>query len=227
VALCRTSAFLIAVILTGNAHSVCANNPTPARKPPTLKEVEAQPANYLGQSLKLDATIAPESKPVGNGAELSVSIDSRTPIVRLRFLVPRSVAETIAGWKEPRKVRIAGTVLAAESVRTGYHFEIEEIAVLGDGDAVVETIKLDNSALVPDVPKNVEVASAPKSEPVKPAETIRKGGVPTVLVVGAALMAAFLAVLAVIGFRLLKYMKMKPKPTRRRLDSPPVESLSN
>jgi hypothetical protein len=202
------------------ASFVSASKPgdaaTGRKAPPALKDVDADPANFLGQSLRLTVWLAPTTRSVGTGSELSVSVDAKSPASRLRFLVPNSLAATVAEFKEPCRVRIAGTILAAESVRTGFIFEVDEIAVLNADDTVAKTLKPAEGPM----PTVEQVAKEPtpnrhEREPVKPAEPAKKAGVPTVLVVGAVLMAALLVVLSVIGVRLLKYMKAKPGPKRQ------------
>ncbi len=192
-----------------------ASKPGDRKAPPTLKDVDAAPANFLGQSLQLVGWLAPTTTAVGTGAELSVSVEPKSPPSRLRFLIPTSLAAAVAELKEPRRARIAGTVLAAESVRAGYVFEVDEIAVLDDADKVVATLKPAAGPRPTVETTPVEPPAAKEKELPKPAEAAKKGGVPTILIVGASLMAALLVVLSVIGFRLLKYMKKRPKPTSR------------
>ena len=207
------------LLLVASSPAGAANGAT-GKKPITLKDVDANPSSYLGQSLVLNGWLAPQSKPVATGAELAVRIDSKTPILRLRFWVPKSFANRFTAWKEPRPVRLTGTVIAAESARDGFLFEIDELAVLDESNKVVETLKPEpevRPAKEPSETHTTSVPSAPKSESAKPVEPIKKGGVPTVLIVGAALMAGLLVVLAVIGIRLMKYMKIKPKSRPRRL----------
>jgi hypothetical protein len=212
-AIAVTVVFLTASILSASKP----RDPATGRKaPPTLKEVDAAPANYLGQSLQLTGWLAPNTRSVGTGAELSVSVDTKSPASRVRFLVPNSLAAALAEFKEPRHVRIAGSIIAAESVRTDFIFEVDEIAILNADDTVMATLKPAAGPLPTVEPVEQDAASnRNERDPIKPAEPAKKSGVPTVLIVGAALMAALLVVLSVIGVRLLKYMKAKPRSTRK------------
>lgn len=204
---------------------LAAAKPAEKKRPPTLKDVNDSPANFLGESLQVVAWLAPTTKPFGTGSELAVSVDSQSPPSRIHFLVPVSLAAAVADLKESRRVRIAGTLLAAETVRVGYVFEVDEIAVLDDSDKVVATLK-PIAGPMPTVVAPEPVPVTKEKELPKPTEAPRKGGVPTVLIVGASLMAALLVVLAVIGVRLLKYMKHQPKPKRRvPLDSATTETV--
>lgn len=209
---------ICAVIALGLAFltmpMLAAAKPVEKKRPPTLKDVNDSPANFLGESLQVVGWLAPTTKVAGASTELSISVDSQSPASRIRFLIPGSLATAVADWKEPRRVRIAGTLLAAETVRAGYVFEVDEVAMLDDSDKVVATLKpVAVSKPAVETPETAPVAK--EKELPKPTEAARKGGVPTVLIVGASLMAALLVVLAVIGVRLLKYMKNQPKPRRR------------
>ena len=161
--------------------------------------------------------LGPTSKTSGTGAELSVFFDAKSPTNRVRFLAAKSLSDSVAEFKEIRRVNLTGTVLAAESVRAGYTFEVDEIAVLDDRDKVVATLKPAAGPLPSFEPvEKKEPEPAKDKEATKPAESAKKGGLPPALVIGAALMAVLLAVLGVVGIRLMKYMKRKPAKSPRR-----------
>lgn len=205
---------ILAVLAMASISSVAALQPSD-RKAPTLKDLDAAPANFLGQTLQIVGWLAPSTNAFGTGAELSFSVEARSHPSRVHFLIPNALATSVADLKESRKARIAGTVLAAESARVGYIFEVDEIAVLNDADEVVATLK---PAVGPRPTATVKKSDPiPRgAEPTLPSESPKKtAGVPTILVVGAALMAALLAVLAIIGVRLLKGMKRRPRPVSR------------
>lgn len=192
---------------------------TSGKKPthPNIKEVEAKPTSFLGSRLTLQAWLAPTSKAVGSGAELSVLVDAKTPAKQVRFLAAKSLADSVAEFKETRRVQLTGTLLAAESVRSGHVFEVEEIGVLDERDAVVQTLKPAAGSLSVSLPvEKPAVEPVPEKEPHKPGEPVKKSGASPALVVGAALMATILAALFVVGLRLMKYMKGRPSSRRQR-----------
>lgn len=219
------------VCLSLSAASLTANNPpssdkSPAKKaaPPTLKDIEANPGNFLGNRLTIPAMLGPTSKSSGTGAELSVYVDAKTPANRVRFLAAKSLADSVGQFIEIRRVILKGTVLAAESVRAGYSFEVEEISVVDDCDAIVTTLKPAAGPLPTfETVENKEHEPAKEKEAAKPAEPVKKGGIPPALAVGAALMAVLLAILGVVGIRLMKYLKKKPAKSQPR----PVEKAMN
>lgn len=203
------------------APSLRGDNPFVKKSKPTVQDIEANLGNHLGNRTTVWGWLLPTTRTSGTGIELTVQADAKSPASRIRFLAPKSLAEPIAALKDGRRVQITGTVLAAESVRMGYTFEVEEIAVLDSADGVTATLKPTAGPLPVAEPEKVEAAAPASEKPAgKSSDAGKKAGgsVPTVLIVIAVAMALMLGVLGVIGVRLIK--KMNANGTTNREKSP-------
>lgn len=191
-------------------------------KNPTLKDVEKSPELYLGSRLTLDGLLGKATKPAGAMVELTGFPDAKAAATRLRLLAVKSLADQVAPLADQQPVKFVGTVVAPESARANYGFEIEEIDVLDAESNVTATLKPVVVVLPKkdDVPPEPVVADKPKEKesalPKASAEEKKAGKVPTLLIVIAAALALFMVVSLVVGVRLIKHMKAQPKGGRKQ-----------
>lgn len=190
---------------------------SPAKKsPPVLKEIDANPQSYLGQLLTIDAWITNQSKPSDGAAELAILVNANGPATRLRFLAESSFIQELAEYATPHRARLKGTILAPESIRSAYIFEVEEVEVLDEWDEPLKVLKSKSGVMPPPIAEGHSNEAASHRDAAKSTDATKKSGVPTLLIVGASVMAALLMTLSVIGLRLVKYMKKNPPTNRAR-----------
>jgi hypothetical protein len=219
---CFTSLVAVAAGQAPQKKDKAAEPKAPAKlKNPTLKDVEKSPELYLGSRLTLDGLLGKATKPAGSMVELSVFHDGKSAVTWLRILAVKSLAEQLASLPDRQPVKFVGTVVAPESARANYGFELEEIHVL-DTDGQVTTLK-PAAVVLPkkkDVPPEPVVADKPKEKesvlPKAAAEEKKAGKVPTFLVVIAVALALFMVVSLVVGVRLIKHMKAQQKGGKKQ-----------
>ncbi len=188
---------------------------------PSVKKLMENPENFLGTHIAVRTKLDPETKTPVQGVELTVRADGAPLKGRIRFLASTAFAEPVSQIESEKFVRIIGIVLADETRRGSYVFEVESIEVLGTNDEIIKTIQPKSSSLpAVNTPEIVE------KEPEKAVQTpgkvengATKNGVSTVLVVSASLVAVLLMVLMVIGLRLMKYAKLaRHQPQQKPLE---------
>lgn len=160
-------ACLISLVAVAAGQAPQTKDKAPTKlKNPTLKDVESSPELYLGSRLTLEGLLGKATKPAGPMVELSASHDMKSAVTWLRLLAVKSLAEQLASLPDRQPVRFVGTVVAPESARANYGFEIEEVNVL-DAESKVTTTLKPAAVVLPkkeDVPPEPAVAEKTKEK---------------------------------------------------------------